>query len=172
MVLNGFFVACEFAIVKVRASQLDALVEEGNAAREFREACSRSSRCLPFGDAARHHTGQSGARLDRRAVSGANARAVFRSCCTFIRTLLSRRFRSRSLLSASRFLHIVFGELGAEIHRHRQIRCRSPFAWFGRCVCFILLFRPAIWLLNKSSNLILRGNAADAAGWRHRIGPQ
>src|SRR5436305_5897259 len=29
--LNGFFVACEFAIVKVRASQLDALIEEGNA---------------------------------------------------------------------------------------------------------------------------------------------
>src|ERR1051326_4077982 len=28
--LNGFFVACEFAIVKVRASQLDTLVEEGN----------------------------------------------------------------------------------------------------------------------------------------------
>src|ERR1043166_8847809 len=28
--LNGFFVACEFAIVKVRASQLDALIEEGN----------------------------------------------------------------------------------------------------------------------------------------------
>src|SRR5216684_4368539 len=33
--LNGFFVACEFAIVKVRASQLDALVEEGNARARF-----------------------------------------------------------------------------------------------------------------------------------------
>src|SRR5437016_9481187 len=28
--LNGFFVACEFAIVKVRSSQLDTLEEEGN----------------------------------------------------------------------------------------------------------------------------------------------
>src|SRR5437764_1052936 len=28
--LNGFFVACEFAIVKVRASQLDTLAEEGS----------------------------------------------------------------------------------------------------------------------------------------------
>src|SRR5437762_558657 len=28
--LNGFFVACEFAIIKVRASQLDELAEEGN----------------------------------------------------------------------------------------------------------------------------------------------
>src|SRR2546429_4965221 len=33
--LNGFFVACEFAIVKVRASQLDALAEEGNARALF-----------------------------------------------------------------------------------------------------------------------------------------
>src|SRR5436853_1742358 len=33
--LNGFFVACEFAIVKVRASQLDQLVEEGNARAKF-----------------------------------------------------------------------------------------------------------------------------------------
>src|SRR5947199_9879714 len=33
--LNGFFVACEFAIVKVRSSQLDALVEEGNLRASF-----------------------------------------------------------------------------------------------------------------------------------------
>ena len=31
VVLNGFFVATEFALVKVRGSQLDPLVEEGNA---------------------------------------------------------------------------------------------------------------------------------------------
>src|SRR5213596_844610 len=33
--LNGFFVACEFAIVKVRSSQLDTLVEEGNMRARF-----------------------------------------------------------------------------------------------------------------------------------------
>ena len=33
--LNGFFVACEFAIIKVRASQLDTLVEEGDARARF-----------------------------------------------------------------------------------------------------------------------------------------
>src|ERR1700737_4222648 len=35
VLLNGFFVACEFAIVKVRASQLDALVEEGDLRANF-----------------------------------------------------------------------------------------------------------------------------------------
>src|SRR6202023_4044293 len=33
--LNGFFVACEFSIIKVRASQLDALVEEGDSRAKF-----------------------------------------------------------------------------------------------------------------------------------------
>src|SRR5438128_9389430 len=33
--LNGFFVACEFAIIKVRSSQLDALAEEGNVRAGF-----------------------------------------------------------------------------------------------------------------------------------------
>src|ERR1700693_6168262 len=33
--LNAFFVACEFAIVKVRSSQLDALAEEGNLRASF-----------------------------------------------------------------------------------------------------------------------------------------
>src|SRR2546430_386302 len=33
--LNGFFVACEFAIIKVRASQLDELAEEGNPRARF-----------------------------------------------------------------------------------------------------------------------------------------
>ncbi len=42
VVLNGFFVACEFAIVKVRSSQLDALVEEGNRRRRSRSAGARS----------------------------------------------------------------------------------------------------------------------------------
>src|SRR2546423_7075535 len=33
--LNAFFVACEFAIVKVRGSQLDELAEEGNLRAVF-----------------------------------------------------------------------------------------------------------------------------------------
>src|SRR3954467_12404163 len=35
VVLNAFFVASEFAIVKVRGSQLDALEDEGNARASF-----------------------------------------------------------------------------------------------------------------------------------------
>src|SRR5881227_3019172 len=35
VLLNAFFVACEFAIVKVRSSQLDALEDEGNLRAVF-----------------------------------------------------------------------------------------------------------------------------------------
>src|SRR5947209_16259816 len=34
---NGFFVACELAIVKVRASQVDRVAEEGNRRGRFAE---------------------------------------------------------------------------------------------------------------------------------------
>src|SRR5881296_836244 len=33
--LNAFFVACEFSVVKVRTTQLDALLEEGNPRARF-----------------------------------------------------------------------------------------------------------------------------------------
>ena len=33
--LNAFFVACEFSVVKVRTTQLDALLEEGNVRARF-----------------------------------------------------------------------------------------------------------------------------------------
>jgi CBS domain containing-hemolysin-like protein len=35
VVLNGFFVAAEFGLVKVRSSQLDALAEDGNIRAAF-----------------------------------------------------------------------------------------------------------------------------------------
>ena len=43
VVLNGFFVACEFAVVKVRASQLDALVDEGDSRASFCQTRTRAS---------------------------------------------------------------------------------------------------------------------------------
>jgi Cyclin M transmembrane N-terminal domain len=39
VLLNGFFVASEFAIVKVRSTQLDALVARGTVAEKGRPEC-------------------------------------------------------------------------------------------------------------------------------------
>src|SRR5881398_1098915 len=55
--LNAFFVACEFSVVKVRTTQLDALGRR-QSARPFRQTRSRTPRCLPFGDAIRYNAGE------------------------------------------------------------------------------------------------------------------
>ena len=58
--LNGFFVASEFALVKVRTSQLDTLIAQGNQrARHARQVAAHLDAYL-FGHPARHHLGQLG----------------------------------------------------------------------------------------------------------------
>ena len=61
--LNAFFVACEFSVVKVRTTQLDALLEEGNLRARLVKHVRASGR-IPFGDAIRYNIGEPRARLD------------------------------------------------------------------------------------------------------------
>ena len=64
---NGFFVAAEFAIVTVRKTRVDQLIAEGHrGARAVRRAVT-DARSLHRRDAARHHDGEPGPGLDRRA---------------------------------------------------------------------------------------------------------
>ena len=76
--LNGFFVAAEFALVKVRSSQLEALSAEGNMGAGSRAAGHGEPRRLSLGLPARHHPGQPRPRLGGRAVPRAHAPAALR----------------------------------------------------------------------------------------------
>ena len=67
--LNGFFVACEFAIVKVRSSQLDALAEEGNVRASFAKHIRAHLDAYLSADPTRHHSCQSRARISGRTLS-------------------------------------------------------------------------------------------------------
>ncbi len=67
--LNGFFVASEFALVKVRSSQLDAL-EDGRQEGGAGAACDVASGRLSFRDPAWDHARESGAWMDRRTLPG------------------------------------------------------------------------------------------------------
>ena len=62
--LNGFFVASEFALVKVRSTQLDAL-EEGDKKVLWRGMVDVASGRLSFRYPARHHAFEPGPRMDR-----------------------------------------------------------------------------------------------------------
>src|SRR5881275_949171 len=152
--LNGFFVACEFAIVKVRASQLDALAEEGDVRARFAKHARNHI------DAYLSAT-QLGVTLASLALGWLGEQfleqmlepffAVFHVYSHTVVTFVSVAIAFIGIT----FLHIVFGELGP-----KYTAISNPLGVVLRLVrplgAFYVLFKPAIWLLHKSSNLLLR----------------
>ena len=68
--LNGFFVAAEFALVGVRRTRMDELVDQGvSGAGRVRRALDDIERFIS-GNTAGHHHGLSGPRLAGRAGRG------------------------------------------------------------------------------------------------------
>ncbi len=153
VLLNGFFVACEFAIVKVRSSQLDAMVEEGNLRAIF------AKHVRSHLDAYLSAT-QLGVTLASLGLGWVGEQ--------FLATVLQPAFalvgvHSHAIISAVSvalafagitFLHIVFGELAPKYIAIANplpvsLTLVRPLHWF------YTLFKPAIWLLHKSANLLL-----------------
>ena len=132
--LNGFFVAAEFALVKVRGSQLEALSAEGNRGAGVARQVMGESRCLS-GLPARNYPRQSWPWLGRRTSSSL-------ACCN--RFSHWRRSQSSAIIHAasfrnrflprSRFLHIVLGEQAPKNSRDSQgagrIDCHQSAATF------------------------------------------
>jgi CBS domain containing-hemolysin-like protein len=153
--LNGFFVACEFAIVKVRASQLDALAEEGNPQARFAKYIRSHL------DAYLSAT-QLGVTVASLALGWLGEEFLAHLLEPFF-TLAN--IHSHALVTSVSvalafigitFMHIVFGELAP-----KYTALANPLAVSLRLVrplgMFYFLFKPAIWLLHRSSNFLLRG---------------
>jgi CBS domain containing-hemolysin-like protein len=151
--LNGFFVCCEFAIVKVRSSQLDALIDEGNVRASFvKHVRSHLDAYLS--------ATQLGVTLASLALGWIGEQ--------FLAHLLEPFFalakvHSHALVTSVSvalafvgitFLHIVFGELAP-----KYIAIGNPLPTSLLLVrplgLFYVLFKPAIWLLHQSANLFL-----------------
>src|SRR5947207_1976921 len=151
--LNGFFVACEFAIVKVRASQLDALAEEGNVRARF----VKFIRSHLDSYLSATHLGISFASL---ALGWLGEEFLVQMLQPFFALLhiYSHAFVTSVSIALAfvgiTFMHIVFGELGP-----KYTAIANPLAVSLRLVrplgAFYFLFKPAIWLLHKSSNFLL-----------------
>src|SRR5467141_3236591 len=153
--LNGFFVACEFSIVKVRGSQLDALIEEGNIQANFvKHVRSHLDAYLS--------ATQLGITLASLALGWLGEQFLAQMLQPFFALL---HIYSHALVTSISvalafvgitFLHIVFGELGP-----KYTAIADPLSVSLRLVrplgAFYFLFKPAIWVLHKSSNLLLRG---------------
>src|ERR1700736_510368 len=152
--LNGFFVACEFSIIKVRASQLDALVEEGDSRAKFakyiRSHLEAYLSATQLGiTLASLALGWVGEEFLAHLIEPFFALANIHSHALVISVSVTLAFVGIT------FMHIVFGELGP-----KYTAIANPLSVSLRLVrplgVFYFLFKPAIWLLHKSSNFVLQ----------------
>jgi len=152
--LNGFFVAAEFALVKIRMSQLEALAEEGNvrAAKAqtvagdldaYLSACQLGITLASLG------LGWVGEPFLAQMLQPAFALVGISSptVITSVSFLLA--------FSVITFLHIVLGEQAPKILAIRK-PVSATLIVSGPLRVFYVLFKPAIWFLNVSSNWVLK----------------
>ena len=151
--LTAFFVATEFAIVKIRSSRIDQLVEEGKpgalAAKhvithmdEYLSACQLGITITALG------IGWLGEPAIKSILQPLFAQTELDPKLTHVLSVVI------AFLIIT-FLHVVVGELAPKtmaIQKAETITllCAKPIIWFYR-----LLF-PFIWVLNGSARLLVR----------------
>ncbi|MFM2377304.1 MAG: hypothetical protein RLZZ165_2401, partial [Bacteroidota bacterium] len=154
--LNGFFVASEFAIVKVRASQLEMKVLEGH------RAANLASHIVNHLDGYLAAT-QLGVTLASLGLGWIGepvfSEVMIRAMKYMGIDLEENVYHSISMpiaFSLITMLHIVFGELAPKsvaIQRAERVTLVVSFP----LRLFFIVFRPFIWALNGISNVLLKG---------------
>ena len=152
--LNGFFVASEFAIVKVRSSQLEALEASGD--RKARLAIEVTNNLEAYLSAT-----QLGITLASLGLGWVGEDVVaglispLLHSMGFISETVSSAVSVGVAFASITFLHIVLGELAP-----KSLAISKPVPttiWVSAPLAiFYQMFRPAIWFLNCSANLFLR----------------
>ncbi len=158
IVINGYFVSVEFALVKVRATQIDQLVEQGNwAAKLTSKALDRLdfylSACqigitvasLALGRAMQDW-------VEPLVQSG--LRALHLRATPVVISGLSIPVVPLVALTLVTFLHMALGEQAP-----KSLAIRNPklvvLLTAPPLVILSYVFSPVIWVLNKASNLTL-----------------
>ena len=155
VVLNGFFVAAEFALVKVRASQLDILIQKGSSRAKVARAL------LEKLDAYLSAT-QLGITLASLALGAIGEETIshivinlFAKYDLGISLITVHSISLPIALTLLTFFHVTLGEQIPKMIGIKYSMDTALFiAWPIRI--FYIVFSPFIWLLNKSSNVILR----------------
>ena len=154
VLLNAFFVGSEFAIVKVRSTQLEPLIEEGNARAKL--AGEITSNLDAYLSAC-----QLGVTLSSLALGWLGEPFLARMLTPFFALA---GIESPAVLHAVSFTlafsaitvaHIVVGEQAPKILAIRQ--ALTATLWIARPLrLFYIAFRPAISFLNLTTNLVLK----------------
>ncbi|WHF52613.1 hemolysin family protein [Chryseobacterium gotjawalense] len=155
VVLNGFFVAAEFSIVKVRYSQIQLKAAEGNAMakqaehliKHLDEYLSATQLGITLASLALGWVGESAMHHVIENIFHYSNVAVADSTITTISLILSFLIIT--------IMHIVFGEL---IPKSIAIRKSEQTAMFIAVPLrvFYTVFKPFIWSMNHMSNAFLR----------------
>jgi len=153
--LNGFFVAAEFAIVKVRASQLEMKIQSGNRfALVAKHIISRLDKYLA--------ATQLGITLASLGLGWIGEPVVSKIIINVMALTgaeidpeLARHIALPTAFLIITVLHIVFGELAPKsiaIQRSQRtaLLIAMPLQFF------FFIFRPFIWVLNGTANLLLK----------------
>lgn len=157
LALNAFFVAVEFALVRARRSRLEAMVRAGDHFARFAvTATSRTNltRVLSAGQ-----LGITLASLGLGWVAEASLGETLRHWFAGLPVPLELPVRlgiaAAVALTVVTYLHVVLGELAP---RALSLNYPETFAkWLAPPIlAFTWLTGPFIWLLNGSSNLLLR----------------
>src|SRR5881394_4365394 len=154
VLLNGFFVAAEFALVKIRTSHLKTMAASGSKRAGLLRAMRDNlnaylSACQVGITMASLGLGWLGEPFLARmlqpffVLAGIESTAVIKSISFAL------------AFSAITFLHIVLGEQAPKILAIRKsmaaaLFVSAPLRWF------YAIFKPAIWFLNAASNWVLR----------------
>lgn len=148
---NGFFVAAEFALVKVRASQLDTKAQKGSR----RAALAKS--LLEHLDAYLSAT-QLGITLASLALGAVGEEAIsglLEKTFPLLNTGANHGISLTIALTLLTFFHVTIGEqIPKMIGIKYCLQATLFIAWPMRIFYFICA--PFIWFLNKSSNLALK----------------
>lgn len=156
VLLNGFFVAAEFAIVKVRASQIELRAGRNkniaNAARSILNNLDGYLAATQLGiTLASLGLGWVGERVMTEIVINIS-NSIFNTQLTHEE---AGPFAIGIAFAIITVLHIVFGELAPKSLAIRY-PANTTFALSLPLRIFYLVFRPFIWLLNGMANLLLR----------------
>ncbi len=152
--LNGFFVAAEYSIIKVRSSQLVSLVDEGDARAVF----VQHVRGHLDSYLSATQLGVTLASLGLGWVGEDFLATMFQPLFALVNIHSITVVTTVSIVFAFigiTFLHIVFGELAP-----KYLAITSPVPVSLRLVrplsIFHTIFLPFIWLLNHASNFFLQ----------------
>ena len=153
---NGFFVAAEFAIVKVRSSQLEIKVKEGN------RIAILSKHIVSHLDGYLAAT-QLGITLASLGLGWIGEPVVSKIIINIMDLLgfevnpeLAHQIALPLAFVFITILHIVFGELAPKSLAIQRSEKTTLFIAYP-LQFFFIVFRPFIWILNGIANFILKG---------------